>query len=747
MPETPNDSVSDPVDPSSDPFVARLAALAPAVDLDASRELFERHRQRPVTSRRWLLSAAAVTLLVAGVVGVWAIARTGDSSTVPVAPTGTSTADDPTDGEVTAEPDVDQPVDDVAMTWPATGDEFVMLAVEETQLEFGSILVADDAEDFGQMWAQSFDEAEQPTVDFDHLVAAAFTLPDDACPDILTHFDLEPAAEEGPTVWEPQFEPPPGGCRLPLITRTYVVGIDRQALGSLVTFRLPGDDVYDFETNTVTVTIGPPEPGATPAQEPTLTPTGALIPLPPVGDPRIAVGTFGIVWVVQHADGTVSVLDAVVERRPDEDDGGVTGLGDLVVPTTTGDGFGNGSFVWDSHGRAVNGPRTSDLTGFTGKVVDGEVELFLSDAATIPGSSEPFTGEFGPPRLESLPLLDLGTLPTLSFSGPIWRYLDATLVVENGVGTLCSVDPTASVDALATCDDGYPTAVRSTQPEITSWHFGPLLAEFDDFGRIVQVAPLGGRASRNDGPGDGGTEPPSGDGWRLLSESWNTELTGLPHLAVDARSLAELENDAGPLDVDLDEQFVVAVSVFGNSCPPEVAAVDVEDGQVAIRFKRSPALSCDDVGIVYGFVMAIDRAVTGDVVSVLATDPAGLPAAHETMFHVRSGDLLEGGLVFQQFEPVFVDCGTAMDELDLVVPLETAIEREVTVVVHDTDEEPLASRSIVLTTGMSEVRVPFPGDLAGDLAIRVTSIDPPAQLERTVTLSAADIADTTRGCG
>jgi hypothetical protein len=375
---------------------------------------------------------------------------------------------------------------------PPTGDEFVMLAVEETQLEYGSILVAYTAEQLDRMWAESFAGAAQPSVDFDHLVVAAFTLPDDACPDILTRFAVEPPPGEGPTVWEPQFEPPPGGCRLPRITRTYVVGIDRATLG-LVTFRLPAND--DFDTNTVTVKLGRLETDPAPtAPPPTLTPTGERVPLPPVGEPQIAVGTFGVVWIVQHADGTASVLDAVVDRGAGEDDGGVSGLGDLVAPTATGDGFSGAGYLWDSHGRSVNGPRTSDLTGFAGNVVGDDVELFVSDESTIAGKADRITGELQQPDLDALPLLDLGTLPTLSFSGPIWRQLDATLVVENGVGTLCTIDRDVTIFDLATCEDGVPTAVRSTRPESTSWYFGPLLVEFDEFGRIVQVVPTGGEA-------------------------------------------------------------------------------------------------------------------------------------------------------------------------------------------------------------------------------------------------------------
>ncbi|MDW3213791.1 MAG: hypothetical protein R8G01_07340 [Ilumatobacteraceae bacterium] len=825
--------------PEHDPLTARLTALAPTVDMTASRLMFERHRSHDVPAkRRWLLPAAVATLLIAGVVGVWAIARPDQRSVAPV-----------------------NSVDD------GSGD---------------------------------------------------------------------------------------------------------------------GSD---------------PEPS-----EPDLTATDVVLPLPAVGEPRLHTGTFGAVWVVHHDDGTVSVLNAVRPRSEADDGDPVEGLGHLVQPTEGGRSFVGREYVWDAHGRTLNGPRTADLVGFAGVVDAGEVQLFVSTAKQFDGEpDDPPVVLVDPPDLSGVPLLDLHELATLSFSGPIWRLLDATLVVRDGVGTLCSIVPNTSVTPLpelATCNSsGVSTAVRSTQPDITRWFFGPLLAEFDEFGQIVTVAPLGGETSRDDGPDDSASEAPAGDGWRelarvegggfegfptlvvddaryaelgetigtstlapvdfdtsvviafvttsspcltplatpfsptggwieprfepatetgcrlslvsyafvieidrgrlgetvrlvvpervdsldssrdrtvddityrvedgalvagglrigdgisadcrdpggpvlsvpvtsvdsrsfslefridgrvvwevggsgapltvgggldlsllsaepgeivasstdppaefrrpfelsqeeidrlvaecgptaqtgvdagpgwrLLSESWNTELTGLPHLAVDAGSLAELENDAGPLDVDLEEQFVVAVSVFGNSCPPVVAGVDVEAGQVAVRFKRSPAVTCDEVGIVYGFVVAVDRVATGDVVQVSATDPAGLPAAHETTFDVRSGDLLEGGLAFQQFEPVFVDCSEVAGGLDLIVPFETVIEREVVVVVHDTDGAPLATRSIALTTGRSEVRVPVPGDLAGDLVIGVTSIDPAAQLERTVTLTATDIADTTRRC-
>jgi hypothetical protein len=730
-----------------DPFVARLSALAPTVDMTASRSLFDRHRVRPAATRRWLLPAAVITLLIAGVVGVWALARPEGTVTAPVA-----TVDDPSDGqpdqavgsddyqllavgrttraagtveiattteqrddaldaftderiEVTtdmsrsiivvlnvagnscpytldgfdvvdavwsprlvesgrdcndigltwayvvaidrdrlgsgvtfrlppesgggeATANLDLPATDVPADGPATGDEFVMLAVEATQLEFGSILVANDGAQFDQMWAETFAGAEQPPVDFDHLVAVAFTLPDDACPDILTNFAIERPVGEGPTIWEPQFEPPPGGCRVPLITRTYVVGIDRSALDYLVTFRLPGSDVYDFDTTTVTFKFGGSGSDPEPAASPTLTPTGVRVPLPPVGEPRIAVGTFGIVWVVQHDDGTVSVLDAVIDRRVGDDEGGVTGLAHLVVPTATGDGFSGAFFVWDSHGRSVNGPRTSDLTGFAGEIVDDEVELFLSDATTIAGVADRVTGEFVPPDLDAIPLVDLGTLPKLSFSGPIWRQLDATLVVENGVGTLCSIDQDVPVPDLATCNDGVATAMRATQPEFTSWFFGPVLAEFDEFGEIVTVAPLGGSASRNDSaveptetetaviPGDFDVlwVGPSDLSFGTLFGTSTSDELGTWLSARNARV-------DGPQPIDFDRSIALVVAMPGDACPDALTGFSATGDRRLTPIFVPPDGGCRGPLVARTYVVAIDRAaLPNDVVFQIPAD-------------------------------------------------------------------------------------------------------------------------------
>ena len=81
--------------PDDTRLTADLAALAPFVDMTASRALFERERRQPHGRRpsRILLPAAAVVLVV-GAVAIWALARTdaeptGPISTIPPATTET----------------------------------------------------------------------------------------------------------------------------------------------------------------------------------------------------------------------------------------------------------------------------------------------------------------------------------------------------------------------------------------------------------------------------------------------------------------------------------------------------------------------------------------------------------------------------------------------------------------------------------------------------------------------------------
>ncbi len=727
--------MSEPVDP-----FAALGALAPAVDMPASRELFDRSRSAPGGARtRWLLPAAVVTLLIAGLVGVWAIARDDDSSTIPVSPAAetagyqvllvaqsrsgfegdSGTIDVATDDESFAavlEPlaesgdltvdfgrsivavftiagnacppeiggfDVDgatwtprfvygtEPCDDVGLTWayvvafdrdglgasisltlpPDTLDGFTggldapgpehweVIAVEETSLPFGTILAATDEVEAGRFWTtiRDTDGAFAPFVDFERRFVVAFTLPDDACPDRLVQFRSSEDATQERIIWEPQFEPPPGGCDQPLITRTYVVSIDRPLVDVEITFRLPGDETFGYETSELTITVeralvtvqlGDSATGADAPSEPDLVATDVVLPLPLVGEPRLHVGTFGIVWVVQHEDGTVSVVDAVVPEAPNEDDGGVQGLGQLVRPTENGTGFVGQRYIWDAHGRTMNGPRTADLVGYAGAVVDGEVQLFLSNATAIDGEpDDPDVVVEATADLSNLPLLDLDVLPTLSFSGPIWRRLDATLVVEGGAGRLCRVDANAPVPDLVTCgDEAVGTAITSTNPDITSWFFGPVLAEFDDFGEITTVAPLGGRASRNEAV----VEQPEPEGFGGDFDVLWTGPSDLPlgtlFAASDQTTLgtwlsAQNARVEGPQPIDFERSIGLVVAHPDDACPDELSRFATsEDGRLVPVF-TPPEGACRLPLVSQAYVVAVDRdSLPTDVVFALPAD-------------------------------------------------------------------------------------------------------------------------------
>ncbi len=594
---------------SPDTLATQLQSLAPTVDMDAARRLFDRDRIEQGDRRRWLLPAAVIALLVAGVVGIWALARDNDgvvpadrveptdeeaeSSRTPsfdvllvvetTAPAGSiqtaTNADElstalsplaspPTELEVDVERAVvgvfnvegdacpleligfdisgvennvwsprfqatQEACDNIGLTWafvvafdravfgPSVtfvmpsdsptgssidesepGDEFEMIAVEATALPFGTIRVAQSADELAAWWNDDLPGIARPVVDFGRSFVASFTLPDDACPDVLVQFRGEMATDG--VVWEPQFEPPPGGCEQPLITRTYVVRIARPPLASRITLRLPADAVFDYPANELTVDVAPsvatiefgPE-----EDEPAATEHFLRTNLPPTGSAKSVMSIYGPIWVVRHEDGSLSALPAVVRMPPDEDTG-VTGLGRLVAWDAATRTFA-GRWLHDEFGRAVNGPGSDDLVGFEAGIDGDMVAIHRSDRDRIPGDplDVPLAGDHGLLPLDLGDMLALDMLPTLSSRFAGWRLLDASLVVEQGVGTLCVVDSGVPVPDLATCDGSWvETQVTSAQPDITSWFFGPVLAETDEFGEIITVAPLGGQASRNDGP-------------------------------------------------------------------------------------------------------------------------------------------------------------------------------------------------------------------------------------------------------
>ena len=150
-----------------------------------------------------------------------------------------------------------------------------------------------------------------------------------------------------------------------------------------------------------------------------------------------------------------------------------------------------------------------------------------------------------------------------------------------------------------------------------------------------------------------------------MSDAIHAEATAFDDRALAALASAGLIRRAGKLaDVtsvasEDDESVVVAIPVFGNSCPPVLRVVDIGEGVIDARFGRSPATSCDDVGVIYGFVIAVDRSISPDPVTVTWTDASGVPTDGVTSYDLRSGAVVAGGLVLPEFGPAFVDCSDA----------------------------------------------------------------------------------------
>lgn len=474
-----------------DQLAQQLARLAPEVDVPAGRDLFERSRAGGRDGRpgapRWLLPAAVVVLVVAGLAGIWAVTG-NDEPTIPAGPVDDAEDSAVTEGTVTE------------------GSGYEVVHVAESSTAFGSaeLVTTDDQYD-----AMMNPGPDVPPIDFSSNVALVMTRPDNACPDALTRFDIAPDAS-GTSVWTPVFEDLSTACDDPLLSWIYVVVIDRTVLGAAATIRIPADEVYDVPEQILPFeSAAPPTSADEVADAITLTATGVTVPMPSVGEPAIHNTSAGLVWVVAHDDRSVSVLPAVIDQPVSEDEGGVTNLQSLVFGSASGRSFAGGSsgFVWDSSGRAVNGGRANDLVGYAGRVDGDEVEIMSSTGERVDGDIE--TGLAAELNAEEYPMPDLGepidlaTFASLSSSGPIWRHLDATLVVENGVGRICELPPDPTFDQLTGCDESasefvFDTGVTATDPGITSWFHAPILAFQDPDDGFTSVIPMGGMTSRND---------------------------------------------------------------------------------------------------------------------------------------------------------------------------------------------------------------------------------------------------------
>ena len=246
----------------------------------------------------------------------------------------------------------------------------------------------------------------------------------------------------------------------------------------------------------------------------TRTDTDVVVPLPPVGEPALHNTSLGLLWVIRHSDGTVSVLPGTVDRPPDDavvpEMVGISMLQYVVQVSDDGNTLVAGPWTWDDHGRSTDADRATDLVGYEGEVRGAEVAVYFSDADRVDGDANPTdAGSSYPLDFVADALgqpMDLSVFPTLSSSGPAWRYFDGGLVVEDGVGRICDVDLSIPVSDFEGCDTGgtvIDTMVTSDRPDATVWFGPPILAFQDPLRGFTHVIPLGGVASRNDAVGQG----------------------------------------------------------------------------------------------------------------------------------------------------------------------------------------------------------------------------------------------------
>jgi hypothetical protein len=141
---------------------------------------------------------------------------------------------------------------------------FDVLRMEPAVDPMGSLRAAVDDDELGRLWDDIGFDGEPPAVGFDERVVVSITIPDDACPPSLAGFQNDLG------VLTPLFVEPATACVDPLIPKTFVVAVDRQALASRFTLRLPRDELYGFDEQRLDVGVGSNEdPGTTsvPASE------------------------------------------------------------------------------------------------------------------------------------------------------------------------------------------------------------------------------------------------------------------------------------------------------------------------------------------------------------------------------------------------------------------------------------------------------------------------------------------------
>lgn len=125
----------------------------------------------------------------------------------------------------------------------------VLAAVEAGPEEVGSLRSAVTRAEYEALWQGVDGKGPAPAVDLDRNVVVSITIPDDACPPTLTGFDRDG------DVLTPRFVETASACDEPLIPKTFVVALDREAVTPSFTLRLPGQPVYGFDEQVLAVAV------------------------------------------------------------------------------------------------------------------------------------------------------------------------------------------------------------------------------------------------------------------------------------------------------------------------------------------------------------------------------------------------------------------------------------------------------------------------------------------------------------
>ncbi len=303
---------------------------------------------------------------------------------------------------------------------------------------------------------------------------------------------------------------------------------------------------------------------------------------------------------------------------------------------------------------------------------------------------------------------------------------------------------------LTTCAGGVvATAVTSDQPEITSWFFGPVLTEFDEFGTITTVVPLGGQAARNDGP-DGVDSQPAGVGWEQLALVHGPTRSNLPEWAVSTEQYASIRATfreelgvelAG--GIDFSSSVVFAFSRPTGSCPIRLDAVDIEpSSRVTPRFDTTDTEQCRAMLVTSTWLVRMDRDRLPDVVNLPAQ--TGMAGALDWLaVDLTDGTLIEGGLVIAF--PPRVDC--VAGNVVVSAPVDSAGPRavEAWLMVDGTN---VAQMSIAHSGETTWIELPVSGaELSGQTWVSVASTDPPAEDSASLTGFQSAIDELIAGCG